>query len=118
MKQWTRWQDWVALAAGAYAVLAPIWTTTTSTATWTMVVLGVVTALAALWSLYRPGDVYSEGAHAVLGVLFIIAPWVMGFSAVSAMAITAWVVGAVTLVVGLLALPESNRLHHQPLASH
>ena len=43
-------------------------------------VLGAVTALAALWSLYRPGDVYSEGAHAVLGVLFIIAPWVMGFS--------------------------------------
>ena len=54
----------------------------------------------------------------MLGVLFIIAPWVMGFSAVSAMAITAWVVGAVTLVVGLLALPESNRLHRQPLASH
>ena len=83
-----------------------------------MVVLGVVTVLAALWSLYRPGDVYSEGAHAVLGVLFIVAPWVMGFSGISAMAITAWVVGAVTLVAGLLALPESNRLHHEPLASH
>ena len=108
MKQWTRWQDWVALAAGAYALLAPIWTPTTNTATWTMVVLGVVTALAALWSLYRPRDVYSEGAHAEK--LWVDAP--------GAMAITAWVVGAVTLVVGLLALPESNRLHHQPLGSH
>jgi hypothetical protein len=62
--------------------------------------------------------VYSEGAHAVLGVLFIIAPWVMGFAGIGAMAITAWVVGAATLVAGLLALPVSNRLHHQPLGSH
>jgi hypothetical protein len=118
MQRWTRWQDWVALAAGAYAVLAPIWTPTTTAATWTMVVLGLLTVAASLRTLSTPGDVYSEGAHAVLGVLFFVSPWVMRFTDMNALAITAWVVGIVTAAAGLWALPESNRLHHQPLASH
>ena len=67
MKKWTRWQDWVALIAGVYAFLSPIWTDTDQTATWTMVVLGVVTAAVSLWSLAMPGDLISEYAHAVLG---------------------------------------------------
>lgn len=118
MTKWTRWQDWVAFVAGAYALLSPIWTDTTTTATWTLVVLGAVTALWSLWSLSRPEDVVSEGAHAVLGVLFFIAPWVMQFSGTTAIAVTSWVVGIVVLVVGLWALPLSNRLHHSPAATH
>jgi hypothetical protein len=31
---------------------------------------------------------------------------------------TAWIAGAVTLAVGLLALPQANRLHHDLAASH
>lgn len=114
MTRWTRWQDWVALVAGVYALLSPIWTSTTGTATVTMVVLGAVTALWSLWSLWRPEDVISEGAHAVLGVLFFISPWVMQFSDTTPISVTAWVVGIVTFVVGLWALPESRRLHQAP----
>jgi hypothetical protein len=80
MQKWTRWQDWAAAVVGLYALLSPIWTETTTRASWTMVVLGVVTILVALASLAMPGTVVSEGAVAVLGVLFFIAPWVMGFS--------------------------------------
>jgi hypothetical protein len=40
----------------------------------------------------------------------------MGFSDLDNMALTAWVVGAVTLVAGLLALPEIDRhLHRAPI---
>ncbi len=116
MRKWTRWQDWVAVVAGGYAILAPIWTDTTTRATWTMIVLGIITALAALASLARPDNMYSDGAVAVLGVLFFIAPWVMGFSGTTAMAWTAWVVGVVSFVVGALAWPESNRAHRQHVA--
>jgi hypothetical protein len=42
----------------------------------------------------------------------------MRFTDMNALAITAWVVGIVTAAAGLWALPESNRLHHEPLASH
>ena len=118
MQKWTRWQDWVAVVAGAYALLSPIWTTTTTRASWTMVVLGVITALVALASLTMPGNLVVEGAVAVLGVLFFIAPWVMGFSGTTGIAVTAWVVGIITFVVGAWALPETNRLHHQVASTH
>lgn len=118
MQKWTRWQDWVAVVAGVYAILSPIWTNTTTRATWTMIVLGALTALAALWSLAMPDNVVSDGAVAVLGVLFFISPWVMGFSGVTAMAWTAWVVGVVTFVVGALSVPVSNRLHHHIATTH
>lgn len=119
MQKWTRWQAWVALLAGAYAVLAPLWTQTSDTATWTMVGLGAVTAALALWSLVMSEDRISEYALMLMGVLFIVSPWVMGFEHLDDMALTAWIVGAVTLVAGILATPQvENRMHmhHGPIA--
>ncbi|HEY2041768.1 MAG TPA: SPW repeat protein [Jatrophihabitans sp.] len=112
MRRWTRWQDWAALVVGVYAFLSPIWTTTVGKATTTMIILGVITALAALWSLATPDAMVPDGLVALLGVLFFISPWVIGFHATSGIAWTAWVVGIVTFVAGLWALPESNRLRH------
>lgn len=117
MRKWSRWADWTVLVVGAYAFLSPIWTSTTSTATWTVVVLGVVTALVALWSLAAPGTVASEGLVAVLGVLFFISPWVMGFTATTAMEWTAWVVGVVTFVYGVSSIPESRQAHRARLVT-
>ncbi|WP_153504289.1 SPW repeat protein [Cumulibacter manganitolerans] len=117
MQKWARWQDWVTLIAGAYAALSPIWTTTDRTATWTMVVLGVVTVVASLWALAMPEDRISEYGLMLLGVLFIISPWVMGFTNLTSMAVTAWIVGAVTLVAGFLAVPQvDGRMHHTRVA--
>ena len=48
MQKWTRWQAWVAAVAGALAALSPLVIEMGDTATWTMVVLGVVTAAVAL----------------------------------------------------------------------
>jgi hypothetical protein len=115
MKKWTRWQDWVALVVGAYAFLSPLWTDTSNKATWTMVVLGVVTAGVSLWSLAMPEDRVSEVALAALGLLFVIAPWVMQFTDLNTMSTTAWIAGAVTFVMGMMTVPEVNRLwHHAP----
>jgi hypothetical protein len=117
MRKWTRWQDWVAFAAGAYAALSPIWTDTDNTATRTMVVLGVVTVAVSLWSLAMPDDRISELALVLMGVLFIASPWVMGFDDIDNMALTAWIVGAVTAITGLLGMPEvDTRMHHRPIA--
>jgi hypothetical protein len=117
MQKWTRWQDWLAFVAGAYAALSPIWTETTRDATWTMVILGVVTAAIALWSLAMPADRISEYALVLMGVLFIASPWVIGFENLNDMALTAWIVGAVTALSGILGMPEvDERLHHRPIA--
>jgi hypothetical protein len=121
MQKWNRWQAWVALLAGAYAALSPLWTRTNDTATWTMVALGVVTAAIALWSLAMSEDRISEYALILMGVLFIASPWVMNFERLDIMALTAWIVGAVTVVAGVLAMPQvESRMHmghhHGPIA--
>lgn len=120
MKKSTRWQDWVALIAGVIALLAPLVTTTDTRATWTMVILGGLTVLASAYSLFAPGERESmqEASHAVLGVLLFIAPWVMGFADMSGLAWTAWITGAVTFVVGVMALPQVSSHMHRPAASH
>lgn len=112
-----RWQDGVALLAGAFAALTPLWMDTTDKTTWTMVVLGACTVLASLWSMYRPEDEASEYAQALLGVLFFISPWVMDFRTLDDMAMTAYVVGAIVFVAGAWASFEAYRLHH-PHAAH
>ncbi|KRE39479.1 hypothetical protein ASG73_03965 [Janibacter sp. Soil728] len=115
----TRWQDWVALIAGAVALLAPLVTTTEPRATWTMVILGGLTVIASAYSLYtRAGATMSEGSHAFLGVLLFIAPWVMGFTDLSGLAWTAWITGIVAFVVGVLALPQVRASMHHAAPSH
>jgi hypothetical protein len=113
MKRWTHPQDFIALVAGIYAFLSPIWTTTTGRATTTMVVLGILTAAIAVIELVRTDLLPAEGATALLGVLFFISPWVMGFSGTHPMAWTAWIIGAITFLVGVADL-QITRSHRGP----
>jgi hypothetical protein len=118
MKKALHPQDVIPLIAGIYAFLSPIWTTTTTRATWTMIVLGIITALLSLTELVRPDLLAVEGLTALLGVLFIISPWVMGFASTTMpMAVTAWIVGAVTLVVSLADV-QLSRTHGHGMAAH
>ncbi len=119
MEKWNRWPVWLALLAGAYAVLSPLWTESGDTATQTMVVLGVVTMVVALWSLAMAEERISPFALILMGVLFICSPWVMDFANLDDMAMTAWIAGAVTVVAGVLAMPQIEhrmRVHHGPIA--
>lgn len=105
MSRWTHPQGLVALVAGIYAALSPIWTnnpTDSNKATATMITLGVVVALLALFDLASPGRVAVEGLIALMGLLFFVSPWVMSFNqtAYRPMAWTAWIVGIVALVAG------------------
>nr|WP_307799779.1 SPW repeat protein [Pseudonocardia alni] len=92
-------------------------TTTNAAAAWTMVVLGVVLAATSLWSLAVPGSVASEWVHGVLGVLLFLAPWVMGYSALTGASWTSWVAGVLAVVVAASALPAANA-EHRTLATH
>jgi len=113
MKKWTRWQDYVALAAGVVMVLTPLWSSPGGGGTTAMLVLGVVLGLTALWSLYDPGAIASEYSHAILGVLMFITPWVFGYTDTTVAAFTSWILGVVAVAAGLLAVPASTRAHQQ-----
>jgi len=105
MSRWTHPQALAALVAAVYAALTPIWTnnpTDSSKGTATIITLGVITTALALFDLALPGRIAFEGLIALMGVLFILSPWVMSFTAVAyrPMAWTAWLVGIVALVAG------------------
>ena len=122
MKKWTKWQNWVAVAAGLYAALAPVWTTTDGKTTATMMVLGVLTIAAGLVNLSMPRLQSMEWAQGILGVLLFISPWVLAFTAMTGMAVTAWICGIVTIVVSALAMPQLMKMredhhHHRPAAA-
>ena len=73
----------------------------------------------ALWSLAMSEHRISEYALVLMGVLFIASPWVMGFESLDNMALTAWIAGAVTVVAGVLGMPQVEdrmHMHHGPIA--
>lgn len=116
MKRWTRWQDWVAVAAGLYAALASIWTTPRTAASMSMmIVLGVLMIAAGLWSMAAPGMVSMEWIIAAIGALLFISPWVGGFAGNAGPAWTSWICGFVGAAAGLWALAPAEKAHK---ASH
>lgn len=118
MKPWTRWQDWVALVAGLYAALCSIWTNTNTVGMTALIVLGVLMIAAALVNLARPGMMAMEWTEAVLGGLMFISPWVLSFSNLTGAATAAWVVGIISVAVGLwAAVPEVTKSHHHHAAT-
>jgi hypothetical protein len=122
MNKWTHPQGLAALVAGVYAALSPIWTThPDGKAMATMITLGVITALLALVSLASPGRIAFEGLVALMGVLFIISPWVMSFTpggGFTAFAWTAWIVGVVALVAGAADVQVTRTEQHRGLVTH
>lgn len=117
-RAWTRWQDWAQVVFGVVAALSTIWVDTSTKAMWTMIVLGALIAIDGLWSLAEPGLVVSEGAEVVLGILLFIAPWVMGYSALTGAAWWSWVLGALTVIAGGATLPVANSAHARLTGQH
>src|SRR5213592_505356 len=92
MRPWTRLQDYGALVAGVYAALSPIWVSTTGErgAFWALIVLGVLIAATALFSLAVPGMVATEWLTVVFGVLLFVAPWVLTYTDRMGASWTSW----------------------------
>ncbi|BAS12510.1 ribonuclease TTHA0252 [Arthrobacter sp. Hiyo8] len=115
MKKWTRWQDWTVIAAGAYAALSVLWTSQGGSSTALMVILGVLLVAAGVTNLAMPGMPAAEWAQAVFAVVLLLAPWFGGFTSMTGAAWSAWIPGAVALVVTAFAIKPSTeeyRHHH------
>jgi len=119
MKAWTRWQDWVAVVVGLYALLSFLWTSHSTTSMVTMIVLGALIVIDGVLDLARPGMFTLEGVDIVLGILLFIAPWVMSYTAFGMHSWTSWITGGIAIVVGAWALPISRHVHHdRTVAAH
>ncbi|MBU3061383.1 SPW repeat protein [Nocardia sp. NEAU-G5] len=108
----SRAQDFVAVILGVVAALSPIWVDNNGRAMWTLIVLGVLIALTGLAQLSRPAMAELDYAMGLFGVLLFISPWVMNFHAFNGASWTSWIIGVLTVVVAVAALPQvTARLH-------
>jgi hypothetical protein len=111
MNKWVRWQDWVAVAAGAYAALSVIWTRQEGASLLMLMILGIALAGSGLWSLAMSGLVSMEWVHIGVGVLLLIAPSVGAYSTQTGVAWTSWICGAIGVIAGALSVQPARRLH-------
>ncbi len=108
----SRTQDYVAVILGVVAALSSLWVDTNSRAMWTLIVLGVLIALTGLAQLTRPAMAGLDYAMGLFGVLLFIAPWVMNYHAFNGASWTSWIIGVLTVVIAVAALPQvTARLH-------
>lgn len=111
MTAWKRWQDYATIILGIVLFLTPLVFSDTShtTATTTAYILGVLLVLGGLLAaaIREPGQV--EWIPVVLGVITFISPFVFGFTAVTAVAWGAWIVGVLAVVSAGSLLLGSNR---------
>jgi hypothetical protein len=117
MKKWTRWEDWVAIAAGLAVAVSSMFVPAMGASVAIMVTLGVLLVISGLVNLAMPGLVAMEYVQGALGVLLIISPWVGGYA--DAMTFGAawmsWICGAVAVVVAALAIRPSMQAHHDAI---
>jgi len=112
MTAWKRWQDWSVVVLGAIMFVTPLVFAETSqtVAASAAYVLGALIVLAGLLNaaMARAGGV--EIVPAILAVVLFVSPWVFGFSAVTALAWSAWIVAIlIVLAIGSLYPATSRR---------
>jgi hypothetical protein len=112
MTTWRRWQDWVVVALGVILFLTPFvfGQAPQNVAAYTAYILGALIALAGILNgaMRQAGGL--EVIPGVLGVILFVSPWAFGFTAVTALAWPAWIIGIlVLLAVGSLFTMQNRR---------
>jgi SPW repeat-containing protein len=117
MKKWTRWEDWVAIAAGLAVALSTLFVPAMGASVAIMVTLGVLLIISGVVNLAFPGMVAMEYVQGALGLLLIISPWVGGYADATTFgaAWMSWICGAVAVAVAALAIRPSMRAHHDAI---
>ena len=113
MTAWRRRQDWVVVGLGVVLFLTPLafGETAMAVAASTMYILGALIALAGLLNAATRQPTGLEITPAVLAVVLFVSPWAFGFTAVTALAWSAWIVAIlVVLAVGSLLAMQNRRV--------
>lgn len=123
MKRWTRWEDYVALAAGLLTVVAALtWTSAAGSALALMLIFGVLLIVTGILNLSMPSTPWLEYAQFVIGVLLFLSPW-LGAYAMSAMQFnasaswTSWILGVIAAAVTVAAFKPVQSARHQRMAA-
>ena len=80
MKKWTRWEDWVAIAAGLAVALSTMFVAPMGASVAIMLTLGILLVASGVVNLAFPGLVAMEYVQGALGLLLIVSPWFGGYA--------------------------------------
>jgi len=109
---WRRWQDWAVVALGVVLFVAPFvfGQTSQGVAASSAYVLGVLIALAGLLNAAMREAGGLEIIPVVLAVVLFVIPFAFGFTAVTALAWSAWIIAVlIALAVGSLFVTQRQR---------
>src|SRR6202035_2234396 len=97
---WKRWQDYATIIFGVALFVTPLGVgdTSHSAATTTAYLLGVLLVLAGLLGAAMREAHQVEWIPVILGVITFISPFVLGFTAVTAIAWATYIVGVLAVI--------------------
>jgi uncharacterized membrane protein HdeD (DUF308 family) len=100
MTGWKRWQDYLTMAFGVLLFLTPFafHDTGQTVAATSAYILGALLFLAGLLAAVMRDVGSIEIVPVVLGVIAFLVPWVLGFTAVTALAWAAWIFGILAVL--------------------
>jgi uncharacterized membrane protein HdeD (DUF308 family) len=106
MSTWKRWQDWAEVVLGILLIISPFAFSSLAvpSAEWTAFIGGILLVIFGLWNLSSPANRTGEWLAGLVGVLVFIAPWVLGFSSLGAMAWSAWIIGVLNVLLAASVL--------------
>jgi membrane associated rhomboid family serine protease len=108
LRPWTRWQDWVRAALGAWLFVSA-WVLGTAAETmagaWNFWIVGLAVVLVSLWALYMPGEQLPHWIGLLLGAWVFVSPWAFGLVLQPA-GWSAWIVGLAVVVLSGWVLME------------
>jgi VIT1/CCC1 family predicted Fe2+/Mn2+ transporter len=115
-----RWQDWINALLGVVLFITPFvfGDTSQTAAAWTAYVGGVLLFVFGAGSLLFRWNPTIEYLPLIEGVLLFLAPWVLGFSGITAMAWSAWVIGVLAFVNAGSVLVLGGNLTGRSAAAH
>ena len=112
MTSWKRWQDWSVVVLGAVMFVTPFvfGETSQTVAASAAYALGVLLVLAGLGNAAIAKAGGFEIVPAILAVILFVSPWSFGFTAVTALAWSAWIVAIlIVLAIGSLYPMRTRR---------
>jgi VIT1/CCC1 family predicted Fe2+/Mn2+ transporter len=120
MSEERRWQDWVAAALGVILFITPFvfGDTSQTAAAWTAYIGGALLFVLGGGSLLFRLNSNIEYLPLIEGVLLFLSPWVLGFSNVTAMAWSAWVIGVLAVISAGSVLVRGGNVMGRSAASH
>ena len=107
---WTRWQNWVNVVLGIILFVSPWYTVTWrySTSSWNAWILGVLIVIMALAAAAAPRYPVTSWINIFLGLWVFISPWLLGFTLLTGMDWTAWIIGALVFLIAIWAVSQAS----------